>query len=1555
MWQIRHGAGVGLREIIKYQGSQAGKVKGLSKEANDKLHRTWLEDMTIHFLCVLALDKFGDYGSDQTIAPVRETVAQALGAIFRYADAALCLKVANEGLLKLLTASEKISSDVSRSVDSDRSWQMRHGALVGLKYCLSARKDLLRDFICNEKDGQNAIYKAMVDGLRDSVDDVRSVSSSAMLPIYDELIVIVPPHVVYSTIVVSLWKCLVELDDLTSATAFVMNLLSKLIMTKEIAEIVKQREDYSIKQHVSVLYVFLRHTILSVRVAALNTISTLATLSIEDNSMVGRDSWITCELLAMIYQNFLMDDTEEVTYKSLNVWKRLILCIKDSAQGTESLIDEVMTGYFPSWTTLVSTPIGKPLDINLIHLPKRKVKCPNTPGVSAVMNAQETFVAPHDDIMIKQDLTVISEAHLILTRMVASAALGTFLALASNYWREEYDNIVVKLFKERLESPLVTERQFICIIIEEWASAWIKYNKDETSRNFVGEFLIRSKLYDILFSGPESMSSGSPFFCAELHKTLTMLRADCEHLLSDLRKRFSISIPRLPKVYQFTRPRSDVPNFTVDYAIHVATETVPKIINDIKNRYTDNIIPDDVDMYIRQADASSRLIKTSSDSYIDLSDKYEVRWASLCAAALVTGCSLPSKIGYVVKALVSGVKKEQNENIQDKICGSMAIVIEKCVNTGKPEQLVSKMIKNLLNFICNDTPIALNDNIMKIREGILSIDSLDSSAPERDPTNDLLKTLDPEKHIKLGSSKRKKSVLYEQRSMERQSESEDSTSYGEVPTAPRIASRGAIIALRHVCDVFKGSLFEKIGSLWTSLSRYFTDSNDRIYSLDEMLDILNAKVADVEYTEGLVKTLHAVSVIVGLLDPSLTSRVMEFLLPVAACVKSPLAICRYMSSVCMATMCKVSASDVMQVVMSGILPLLNNAGNEIYREGASECIYCIVNHMDHKLLPYIIFFVIPMLRRMSDPIECIRFICSNVFAHLIELIPLESGSSDTGGLNQETISQKEEERKFLGQLIGLEKIEPIDLGVKIEAQLRSYQIEGVNWLAFLHRYNLHGILCDDMGLGKTLQTICIIAASHYGSMMREINDKGEKMCLTSLIVCPSTLTGHWQHEIMKFAPFIKPMIYRGNLAERTALRPMLEDIDIVIMSYDIFRNDVDFFSGINFNYCVLDEGHIIKNPKAKITKATKAIKAAHKVILSGTPIQNNFLDLWSLFDFLMPGFLGTYAQFNEKFRKPLIGPVDTKKAEAINEKRALAMEALHRQVLPFLIRRMKEDVSEDLPPKIIQDYYCERSSLQKLLYDNFNNSRASEQAIDIIISEKRTKDQAKDADDNKKRGIVLQALQYLRKLSNHPALVLDKNHQDYDKAMKLLEEENSNLHDIKHAPKLVALKELLTDCGIGVKTEIRSIDDTEKTPALALHRALIFAQLNSMLDIIEVDLFKKHMPGISYLRLDGKINPKLRHKIVTQFNGDPSIDVLLLTTRVGGLGLTLTGADTVIFVEHDWSPMRDMQAMDRVHRIGQKSIVNVYRLITKDTLEEEIMRYNHSYTVFTSCRLTYSH
>lgn len=315
-----------------------------------------------------------------------------------------------------------------------------------------------------------------------------------------------------------------------------------------------------------------------------------------------------------------------------------------------------------------------------------------------------------------------------------------------------------------------------------------------------------------------------------------------------------------------------------------------------------------------------------------------------------------------------------------------------------------------------------------------------------------------------------------------------------------------------------------------------------------------------------------------------------------------------------------------------------------------------------------------------------------------------------------------------------------------------------------------------MGLGKSLQSICIIGSKHFERAQKhKVTGSVDTAHLPSLIVCPPTLTGHWYYEILKFTDYLRPIQYVGSALQRATIRAQFAKHDVIIASYESVRADITELGTVDWLYCVLDEGHIVKNAKTKLAAAVKQIKAQHRLLLSGTPIQNNVLELWSLFDFLMPGFLGSERVFNDRFSKPILADRDGKATAKEREIATAALEALHKQALPFLLRRLKEDVLDDLPPKIIQDYYCELSDVQKQLYDEFAKSRAAEEAGEAVQEGGPTQQH------------VFQSLQYLRKLCNHPALVLDQEPQRF-KAIQAKIGSNLPLRDISHAPKLEALR-----------------------------------------------------------------------------------------------------------------------------------------------------------------------
>jgi len=365
------------------------------------------------------------------------------------------------------------------------------------------------------------------------------------------------------------------------------------------------------------------------------------------------------------------------------------------------------------------------------------------------------------------------------------------------------------------------------------------------------------------------------------------------------------------------------------------------------------------------------------------------------------------------------------------------------------------------------------------------------------------------------------------------------------------------------------------------------------------------------------------------------------------------------------------------------------------------------------------------------------------------------------------------------------------------------------------------------------------------------------------------------------------------------------------------KRDIDLINKLKWHYCVLDEGHLIKNPKSKTAIHVKTICCAYRLILSGTPIQNNVLDLWSLFDFLMPGFLGNQQWFKKHFSAPIINSYKSSKSQdsTIQKLGALKLEQLHKQVLPFIMRRLKCDVLKELPPKIIQDIEVDMHEIQRSLYQHFVNSGKF-----AALSDSKNEPLNKSG---------LQSLLYMRKLVVHPKLVMSVEHPLFTQTtLQSLQTADLSLECIEIAPKFQALKSLIEQCNIDASVENKLVES---------HRMLVFVQYNEVIGLIEKLLLNVYFPELQYRTLTGKLSNAKRFEIVQEFNKNEEIKLLLLTVNVGGLGLNLNTADIVVFMEHDWNPMKDLQAMDRAHRIGQTKTVHVFRIIVRNTIEWEIM------------------
>lgn len=456
----------------------------------------------------------------------------------------------------------------------------------------------------------------------------------------------------------------------------------------------------------------------------------------------------------------------------------------------------------------------------------------------------------------------------------------------------------------------------------------------------------------------------------------------------------------------------------------------------------------------------------------------------------------------------------------------------------------------------------------------------------------------------------------------------------------------------------------------------------------------------------------------------------------------------------------------------------------------------------------------------------------------------------------------DEFKTFWEQMSTFSTHDGTNLPTHATAEFREYQLKGFGWLWFMYKYGLNGILADDMGLGKTLQALTVLQKA------KEVDGS-----MPTLVICPTTVVFNWESEIQKFAPELTCLKLAGS--DRKNHFKEIPNYDVVITSYALIRRDIKHFKDINFRYIILDESQNIKNAMSQTAQAVKQLQANHKLALSGTPIENKLEELWSVFDFLMPGFLLSVAEFNARYVNPIM-----ERQDKTVEKR------LKLQIYPFILRRMKRDVAKDLPDKVENIAYCELTDEQKDFY------------LQVLDSTKE--ELFKSIEQNgleKSRLSIFSALLRLRQICCHPRL--------YDK---------ENVKHIMSSGKFEKLKSMLE--------EIISEG----------HRVLLFSQFVNMLDIVKGWLERE---GIEYEYLTGKT--KDRQAAVEHFNNS-KIPIFLISLKAGGTGLNLTGADYVIHYDPWWNPAVEDQATDRAYRIGQTKKVFVYRLITKNTVEEKIQK-----------------
>lgn len=538
---------------------------------------------------------------------------------------------------------------------------------------------------------------------------------------------------------------------------------------------------------------------------------------------------------------------------------------------------------------------------------------------------------------------------------------------------------------------------------------------------------------------------------------------------------------------------------------------------------------------------------------------------------------------------------------------------------------------------------------------------------------------------------------------------------------------------------------------------------------------------------------------------------------------------------------------------------------------------------------------------------------SDIFSHFIDAdagAPLQQAQPSDVSESAHTLSsdslnsptkrkrktEKEEDEALLeaemaAQPSGIVRISKQPSNIKF-GKMRPYQIESLNWMAVLYRNGMNGILADEMGLGKTLQSIAILAylAETFG-----INGP-------HIVVVPKSTLQNWMNEYARWCPSLRTLRFHGNKDERKRMieenliygqRPEDRTWDVLVTTYEMCIRCESHLKKFPWQYLVLDEAHRVKNEGSRLARVLRGMHVNYRLLLTGTPLQNNLHELWALLNFLLPEIFHSSEKFDEWFN---LSDNDD------NDSKQNLVRQLHKILKPFMLRRLKADVERDLLPKVEVLLYTGFSDIQRELY---KKTLMREMAVLQSNATKSSKSGAKSkAGKAKLCNIVMQ----LRKVCNHPYL--------FDGV-----EDRSLPPDGEH---------LIENCG-----KLRLLDKLLARLKQGGHRVLIFSQMTRLLDILEDYCFiRKH----DYCRLDGQTPHDLRTEYIDAFNAkDSSKFIFLLSTRAGGLGINLQTADTVILFDSDWNPQVDLQAQDRAHRIGQKKQVHIYRLVTQDTIEEKIL------------------
>ena len=918
-WEARHGAATGLRELLRVHGSAGGRVAGASVEEGEALHQSWLEDIILRLLCVLGLDRFGDFVSDAVVAPVRESAAQALGVALPLLPEKSVLKVA----------------DLVLGLVRQEDWEARHGGLLAAKYLLAVRTDLASQLL-------QALYHQIFTGLTDSADDAVAVAAAALLPVVPSLVSKLPGEL--ARLAEHLWEQLAELDDLTSSTQSVMALLAELLAHEGGLALCLSSTD-SLPSLVPRLYPFLSHSSSMVRHASLSTVLTLS------SAPALAPAWLpACAplLLRHLYSRALLEHQGSTLALLEKTWTAVL------QQAPLQPLLMAACPWFGPWLQLLATPGQNALDHSLFP--------PGIAGSRHFLGGSEAQSLPDPHARA----AAVARARHTGARLMGRLAAYIVQPVPGDPGGGEtpLEMLLSKVLVPQLQTDWAHQHTAVAMLVRAWLEG------EGSSLAGLSNTALPSALLSCL-------TREAPY--AELTAIHARLSEEAGDFVASLRH-YGLPVESLglpPPLLSFPVVQELV-NIQTDQLLSRA-RLPPRNLATLQERH--NSVASTLESLLQEQDSTQL-----------------ATLATLAGALAALGPeAFPAKLNPVLKPLMEAVKRETGEELQRMAACSLARVLEACINRQPCPN--DKVVKNLCSFVCSNPEVVPLVDLAHLhgavdpQSGILTLHYTERRAEQSSKTKRGRKRKNGLHGVEAGPAPLQATT--------------DIDNEEEVARA-EIQRRGTTEALRQIAKYFGPDLPVKVPMVYQM-------------SFHAVANI--AFDGDMHQHQELVNALEVVRVITPCLHPTLLPSLEQLIPRLLDITRLPLAASRYMAARVLAALAKVSTVAVMTAVITCLLPGITDPHSVARRAGVMETLHCLCEELGLELVPYIVLLIVPVLGAMSDANMQVRLLATNTFATLVRLLPLDGGTREPEGLNDELRQRKEKEKVFLSQLMDSRKAE----------------------------------------------------------------------------------------------------------------------------------------------------------------------------------------------------------------------------------------------------------------------------------------------------------------------------------------------------------------------------------------------------------------------------------------------------------------------------------------------------------------------------------------------------